>query len=78
MTVEVKIKLPRVAYLSVHDSPFNNKVHKINNFRWGGGHVKCNTAKYKRDTKPGNSSSTPNNRERDYHNDSRHVTGVIL
>ena len=26
----------------------------------------------------GNSSSTPNNRERDYHNDSRHVTGVLL
>ena len=25
-----------------------------------------------------NSSSTPNNRERDYHNDSRHVTGVLL
>ena len=26
----------------------------------------------------GNSSSTPKNRERDYHNDSRHVTGVLL
>ena len=26
----------------------------------------------------GNSSSAPNNRERDYHNDSRHVTGVLL